>query len=99
MDSALCWKVHIDSLCSRLRQRLYFLRRLKLYGVSANILLVFYQAPLESFIHYVKTAWFGTLSVELKSILARIHKTAIKIIEVSDYKSITQIYHTEKTLS
>ncbi len=24
MDNILCWKTHIDSLCTRLQQRLYF---------------------------------------------------------------------------
>ncbi len=37
MDSVLCWKTHIDSLCTRLQQRLYFLRRLRLYGVGSKI--------------------------------------------------------------
>uniref|UniRef100_A0A0E9RQX8 Alkylated DNA repair protein AlkB homologue 8 N-terminal domain-containing protein n=1 Tax=Anguilla anguilla TaxID=7936 RepID=A0A0E9RQX8_ANGAN len=28
------WQAHVDSLCSRLQQRLYFLRRLRVYGLN-----------------------------------------------------------------
>ncbi len=92
MDSILCWKTHIDSLCTRLQQRLYFLRRLRLYGVGSNILLVFYRAMLESLIRYGITVWFGNLSVQLKNKLANIHKTAMKIIGIKQYEPIQTLY-------
>lgn len=83
MDNVLCWKTHIGSLFTRLQQRLYFLRRLRLYGVGSDILRVFfYQATLESLIRYGITVWFGNLSVQLKNKLAHIHKTAMKNIEI-----------------
>ncbi len=92
MDSVLCWKTHIDSLCTRLQQRLYFLRRLRLYGVGSKILLVFYQAMFESLIRYGITVWFGNLSIQLKHILAYIHKTAMKIIGIKQYEPIQTLY-------
>ncbi len=46
MDSVLFGR-HIDSLCTRLQQRLYFLRRLRLYGVVSNILHVFTEPCLK----------------------------------------------------
>ncbi len=92
MDSVFCWKTHIDSLCTRLQQGLYFLRRLRLYGVGSNILLAFYRAMLESLIRYGITVWFGNLSVQLKNILANIHKTAMKIIGIKQYKPIQTLY-------
>ena len=86
IDNLLCWKTHIDNLCSRLsicvEQRLYFLRRLRLYGVSSHIMMTFYRAIVESLI------WFGNLTVKLKSKLAGMHKTATKIVGRTEYGPI-----------
>lgn len=37
IDNPLCWIPHIDNFCNKLQQRLYFLRQLRLYGVSIKI--------------------------------------------------------------
>lgn len=44
--------------------------------------LVFYQAVFESLTRYNITAWFGELSVQLKSKLVRVIQTAWKVIGV-----------------
>ena len=40
IDSKLSWSVPVEAECSRAQKRLYFLRRLKEFGVSTNILLL-----------------------------------------------------------
>lgn len=80
IDNLLCWNTHVDNLCNKLQQRLYFLRRLRLYGVSSQIMMIFYRAMLESVIRYGIGAWFSNLTVKLKNELANMHKTAMKII-------------------
>lgn len=75
MDNASCWKTHIDRLCTRLQQRLYFLRRLKLYGVGSKIMLVFIEPCLK--VLFGITVWFGSLSIQLINKLTHIHKVAI----------------------
>lgn len=57
-DNLLCWKPNIDNSCNKLQQRLYSLRRLRLYGVSSQIMLISYKAILESLNRYGITAWF-----------------------------------------
>ncbi len=57
MDNLLCCSSHVNSLCARLQQRLYFLRRLKVFGVNQRILFLFYQSVFESLIRYGITAW------------------------------------------
>lgn len=42
MDSSLTWHLHIDSLCTKLQQKRYFLRGQRLYGVSSRLLFLFY---------------------------------------------------------
>ena len=67
LDNQLKWNTQVDSLCSKLAQRLHFLRRLRLFGVSSKIMLTFYNAVLGSLIRYGIAAWFGPLTVQNKS--------------------------------
>ena len=80
VDCSLTWQVHIDTLCTRLQQRLYFLRRLRLYGVSSKIMMLFYQAVLENVISYGIHLWYGNLTVHLKSRLGRFVRMAMRIM-------------------
>ena len=92
IGNLLCWKTHIDNLCNRLQQRLYFLRRLRLYGVSSHIMMIFYRAIVESILRYAITSRFGNLTVKLRSKLASMHKTAMKIVGRKEYEPIQSIY-------
>lgn len=87
----LCWKAHIDNLCNKLQQRMYFLRRLRLYWVRKQIMLIFYRAILESLISYGITAWYGNLLVQLKNGLANMHKTAMKTIGMKQYECMENL--------
>ncbi len=89
---SLCWKTHGNNLCNRLQQRHYFLRGLRLHGVSRQIMLMFYWAILESILRYGVTIRFGNLTVQLKSRLTSMHKTAIKIIGKKEYEPIQSLY-------
>ena len=92
IDNLLCWKTHIDNLCSRLQQRLYFLQRLSLYDVSNYNMMIFYRAIVESIIRYGITSRFGNLTVKLNCKLACMHKTAIKIVGRTEYEPLQSIY-------
>ena len=96
MDNQLKWHVHVDYLCAKLAQRLHFLRRLRLFGVSVGVMSTFYDAVLGSIIRYGMAAWFGTLSVQLKSRIANMEKTAMKVIGRKDSPSLQSIF--EKTV-
>ena len=63
IDHLLCWKTHIDNLCNRLQQRLYFLWRLRLYVVNSHIMMIFYRAIVASIIRYGIASWFGNLTI------------------------------------
>ena len=77
-DNLLTWNIHVDNLCSRLQQRLHFLRRLRLYGVDQRFMIIFYQAVFESLIRYNIIVWFGNLSVARRTKLLRMIHTAWK---------------------
>ena len=92
IDNSLCWSFHVNNLCSRLQQRLNFLRRLKAFGVNQRIMYLFYQSIFESLIRYGITAWYGNLSVQLKSRLGRLVHTAFKIIGGEERRSPQELF-------
>ena len=83
IDNKLSWNVHVHvhvhSVCSKVHQRLYFLQRLRAFGVDEKILVLFYRSIIESILRYGITAWFGNLSVQLKSQLSCLMRTAMKL--------------------
>ena len=85
---ANCITVH--SVCSKVHQRLYFLRRLRAFGVN----VLFYRSIIESILHYGITVWFGNLSVQSKSQLFRLMRTAMKI-QTLRRQSVKIIYQTQ----
>lgn len=92
MDNTFSWKIHVDSLCSRLQQRIYFLRRLRLYGVNQRIMFLFYQAVLESLVRYSLSAWYGNLSAQLKSKLVRLIAVSMKVMGKREYQPLQSLY-------
>lgn len=55
-------------------------------------MIMFYSAVFESLIRYGITAWFGNLSVELRSKVVSLIHTARKIIGVSEQMSLQHMY-------
>ena len=92
-DSQLKWSTQVDSVCSRINQRMHFLRRLRVHGVATNIMMLFYRANIESVIRYGITTWFGNLSVTLKSQLQNLVKRAGKIIGMQPPCSLQDIFN------
>ena len=80
IDKDLSWHTHVTTLCSKIHQRLHFLRRLRLFGVSQNIMLTFYRASIESILRYGISSWFGNLTVVYKSQITRLVNMAGKIM-------------------
>ena len=91
-DPQLNWANQVDSVCSRINQRMHFLRRLRVHGVANNIMMLFYRANIESIIRYGITTWFGNLSVKLKSQLQNLIKRAGKIIGMQPPCPLQEIF-------
>ena len=62
LDCNLTWGAHVYFLCGQLAQRLHLLRRLRLFGVSSDIISIIYAAVIESIIRFGMIAWLGTQS-------------------------------------
>ncbi len=55
----LTWSAHTDAVLKKAHQRLFFLRRLRKFGMSPSILRSFYTCTVESNLTGCITAWFG----------------------------------------
>ncbi len=55
-------------------------------------MLLFYHAVLESILRYGITAWYGNLTVQSKSQIARLVQTAKKIMGVKNHPPLQTIY-------
>lgn len=76
------------------RKRLFFLRRLRRFGMDARILSNFYRCTIESILTGCVTAWHGSYTSNDRKALQRVIKTAERITG-SDLPSM-QYLHNER---
>ncbi len=74
----LSWSPHTDTVVKKARQQLYFLRRLRKFGMNACILTNFYKCTTESLLAGYITVWYGNCS-------AHSHKSLQRVVEAAQY--------------
>ena len=67
IDENLSWTPHIDFLGKRIRQHIYFLRRLKSFGASSRLVFLLFTSVIRSIMLYCSTACLSDLAVKNKS--------------------------------
>ncbi len=72
----LTWSAHTDAVLKMAHQRLFFLRRLRKFGISISILRTFYTCTVESIPTDCITAWFGNSTAGNRKALKRVMQTA-----------------------
>ena len=80
IDSSMSWDMHVRKTHSKANQRLYFLRKMNMFGVSKNIMKIFYSSVIQSVITNCCVVWFYSLRVQNRTKLERVIKAAKKII-------------------
>ena len=80
ISNDLTWDHNIDMITKKAQQRMYFLRQLKKFKLSSEILLQFYRAVIESILTSSIIVWYGNSTQQQKDSLGRIVKNASKII-------------------
>ncbi len=68
----LTWSAHKDAVLKKAHQRLFFLRRLRKFGMSPSILRSFYSCTVESILTGCITAWFGNSTAGNRKALQRV---------------------------
>ncbi|KAK2181537.1 hypothetical protein NP493_393g00013 [Ridgeia piscesae] len=79
------------TIVKKAQQRLYFLSRLRSFGLTTQIMLTFYRAVIESVLTFSFTVWFGSITVNEKLRLNRVVKTASRTIG-RDLLSLESLY-------
>ena len=80
MDNRLNWHEHVQNLCKKLNQRMYFLRKLRSFDISDTILKKFYISILESVISFGISCWGAAVTTGDKKKINTIIKKAEKIV-------------------
>ena len=92
IESNLSRSLHVDSVGSKIQQRLHFLRRLRVFGVQQKVILLFYRAVIESIFRFAISVWFGNLTVKSKSQINRLAHTALKVTGVREHPTLQAIF-------
>ncbi len=87
----LTWSAHTDAVLKKTHQDLFFLRRLRKFGISVSILRTFYTCTVESILTSCIIAWFGNSTAGNSKALKRDMQTARHIIE-GELPSLQDIY-------
>ncbi len=87
----LTWSAHTDAVLKKSHQRLFFLRRLRKFGMSPRILRSFYTCTVESILTGCITAWFGNSTAGNRKALQRVVRTARHIVG-GELPSLQDIY-------
>jgi hypothetical protein len=80
ISADLSWTSHADRVVSKCHSRLYFLRKLKQFRVSTDILLMFYRASIESVLTFNCLVWSFGCSADDNHRLQRVIRQAEKVI-------------------
>lgn len=75
----LSWNSNTDVIYKKDLQRQYFKRKLRQFRVDGDILVLFYRSFMESTLTFCFTAWYFSLSVDIKNQLHKIVHMSGKI--------------------
>ncbi|KAI4900347.1 hypothetical protein NFI96_028637, partial [Prochilodus magdalenae] len=89
----LTWLHNTHYIVRKSQQRLYFLRRLRKFGMSAQILSNFYRSTIESVLTSSIMVWYGNCTAQDRKALQHVIKTA-QSISGAAFPSLQDIYRT-----
>uniref|UniRef100_A0A6I8PZ49 Reverse transcriptase domain-containing protein n=1 Tax=Xenopus tropicalis TaxID=8364 RepID=A0A6I8PZ49_XENTR len=72
----LSWSHHVGVITKAARQRLFFLRRLRRFGMDSRILTNFYRCTIESILSGCITTWYGSCNALDRKVLQRVVRSA-----------------------
>ena len=91
ISNDLSWDTNITAITKKAQQRMFFLRLLRKFKLSAQILASFYRATIESVLSFSITVWYGSATEEQKARLQRVVKNASKIVG-AELPALSDIY-------
>lgn len=79
IDDKLCFDFHVDAVCKKAHQRMYFYRKLQSFNVDSTFMKMFYSCFIESVLTFSFICWYGLLTIKNKSRLRGIVRVCSKI--------------------
>ena len=79
-DSKLNWKENINSALKKVNSRMYYMRKLRSFGVNLDMLVTFYNAVICIIIIFGSVCWGGNISKLDRGRLEKIVKKAGHIV-------------------
>ena len=80
IDNQLNWKEHAKQVSTKANTRLYFLRKLRSFDVSADILNLFYSSVVRSVMSFGLVCWGGNLVKDDVNKMDKLIKRASSIV-------------------
>src|SRR4029434_8402620 len=93
ISNDLTWSAHTDKVVKAARKRLFFLRRLKKFGMDSVIFTNFYRCTIESILTGSITVAYGHCRAKDRKVLHSVVKTAEFIIG-RELPDLQDTYHT-----
>ena len=81
IDNKLNWHSHTSLIHKKAHKRLFFLRKLKSFGIDNKLIELFYHATIESIIVFCITSWGGNIRICDQTKFDRLIKKAGKIFK------------------
>ncbi|KAI4899027.1 hypothetical protein NFI96_000382 [Prochilodus magdalenae] len=97
----LTWSLHTNKVVRSTHQRLFFLRRLRKFGLPPDILTNFYRRTIKSILTACITVWYGSCTAYDCKALKRVVRTAESIIgsKLPDLQDIYRSHHQRTSTS
>ncbi|KAI8502591.1 hypothetical protein Bbelb_192930 [Branchiostoma belcheri] len=94
IQSDLKWNTQVDHMVKKGNQRLFFLRRLKTFGVTSDDLVTVYTSFVRPTCEYAVPVWQPGITQTQRLQLERIQRRAFRTILGAHYTSYTDACHT-----
>ena len=91
LDNNLSFTTHVDTVCKKVNQRMYLIRKLKTFHVDKKMLEMIYRSFVESILTFNIVMFYGHLTVKQKNRLNKIVNIATKLINLK-HKSLNDLY-------
>ncbi|KAI8510268.1 hypothetical protein Bbelb_126960 [Branchiostoma belcheri] len=90
LQSNLKWNAHVDYICTKSSQRLFFLRRLKHFHLDIEDLVSVYTTYIRPITEYATPVWHSGLTTSQSDRIERIQRRAVRIILGPDYSNYAE---------
>ena len=94
IDSKFSWNRQTEECYKKIRQKFYFVRQLKKFNLSSQIIYQFYDSIVLSTFRYGIQLYFYSLNAKNRAQLNRTHNAAIKIMKDKKLPEIEDIVDT-----